>query len=87
MIQAVSDLLKIPIHYYVKTDFKGFQHVIDTIGGIDIELNEPVPLSQGELYWKKGSIISQGKKRFSLSGKDTLFQTGILADRSIRLWY
>ncbi|ARF70030.1 hypothetical protein B7C51_22535 [Paenibacillus larvae subsp. pulvifaciens] len=88
MIQAVSDLLKIPIHYYVKTDFKGFQHVIDTIGGIDIELNEPVPLSAGgELYWKKGSIISQGKKRFSLSGKDTLFQTGILADRSIRLWY
>ncbi|AHD05814.1 LCP family protein [Paenibacillus larvae] len=65
MIQAVSDLLKIPIHYYVKTDFKGFQHVIDTIGGIDIELNEPVPLSAGG-----GTVLEKGEHHFS--GKEAL---------------
>ncbi|MFD1776369.1 LCP family protein [Paenibacillus rhizophilus] len=34
-MQTVSDLLGIPIQYYVYTDFQGFIKLIDSVGGID----------------------------------------------------
>ncbi len=43
--ETVSDILDLPIHYYVRVDFAGFEEFIDAIGGIDIEvpkaLNDP----------------------------------------------
>jgi polyisoprenyl-teichoic acid--peptidoglycan teichoic acid transferase len=34
--QAVSDILDIPIDYYVRADFDGFKNIIDKIGGVDV---------------------------------------------------
>jgi len=34
--QAVSDLLNIPIDYYVRVDFQGFINIIDALGGINV---------------------------------------------------
>lgn len=34
-MQAVSDLLGIPIQYYVYTDFQGFIKLVDAVGGVD----------------------------------------------------
>lgn len=34
--QAVSDLLNIPIDYYVRIDFDGFINVVDELGGVDV---------------------------------------------------
>lgn len=34
-MQAVSDLLGIPIQYYVYTDFQGFIELVDAVGGVD----------------------------------------------------
>jgi LCP family protein required for cell wall assembly len=34
--QAVSDILEIPIDYYVRADFDGFVNIINKIGGIDV---------------------------------------------------
>lgn len=48
-IQAVSNFLGIPIHYYVKTDFQGFVSFIDDIGGIEITLPQPVQLDEALL--------------------------------------
>jgi LCP family protein required for cell wall assembly len=43
--KTVQYNLGIPIHYYVRINFKGFENVIDTIGGVDIyvekEINDP----------------------------------------------
>jgi LCP family protein required for cell wall assembly len=36
--QAVSDVLGIPIDYYVRIDFQGFINIIDELGGIDVEV-------------------------------------------------
>lgn len=36
--QAVSDLLNIPIDYYIRIDFEGFINVIDEIGGVTVEV-------------------------------------------------
>ncbi|PLX26990.1 hypothetical protein C0583_05365 [Candidatus Parcubacteria bacterium] len=34
--QAISDLLDIPIDYYVRADFSGFINIVDKLGGIDV---------------------------------------------------
>lgn len=34
--QAVSDLLNIPIDYYVRIDFQGFINIVDDLGGVNV---------------------------------------------------
>jgi LCP family protein required for cell wall assembly len=36
--QAVSNILGVPIDYYVRVDFNAFKNIIDKIGGIDIDV-------------------------------------------------
>lgn len=36
--QAVSDILNIPIDYYLRVDFEGFVNIIDELGGIKINV-------------------------------------------------
>jgi len=36
--QAISDLLQIPIDYYVRADFNGFVNIIDELGGIEVNV-------------------------------------------------
>ncbi len=40
--KTVQYNLGVTIHYYVRVDFDGFRKVIDTIGGVDIEVKEPI---------------------------------------------
>lgn len=35
----ISDIFDLEIHYYAKVDFKGFEELIDAIGGIDIHVD------------------------------------------------
>ncbi|MFO8060650.1 MAG: LCP family protein, partial [Bacillota bacterium] len=39
-IDTVSLLLDVPIHYYVRVDFVGFAQIIDTIGGVPMDVEE-----------------------------------------------
>lgn len=39
-MQTVSDLLGIPIQYYVYTDFQGFIKLVDAVGGIDYDVEK-----------------------------------------------
>jgi LCP family protein required for cell wall assembly len=34
--QAISDILEIPIDYYIRADFEGFTNIINKVGGIDV---------------------------------------------------
>jgi LCP family protein required for cell wall assembly len=34
--EVVSDVLDLPIHYYVQADFSGFKQAVDSVGGVDI---------------------------------------------------
>lgn len=38
--QTIGDLLDLPIHKYVYTDFAGFIALVDSIGGVDIEVEK-----------------------------------------------
>lgn len=37
-VQTVEDLLGVPVHHYVKVNFKGFVKVIDALGGVDMDV-------------------------------------------------
>lgn len=36
--QALSDVLNIPIHYYIRVDFEGFVNIVDILGGLEIDV-------------------------------------------------
>jgi len=75
--QAISDLLQIPIDYYIRVDFKAFSDLVDEIGGVDIniarsfddyrypirgeEKNEDYEARFEHLHFDKGPIHMDGK--------------------------
>ena len=53
--RVVSNVIGVPIHYYVMLDFAGFKQAIDAVGGIDINvptaINDPsYPCDNGKGY-------------------------------------
>ncbi|MCF8009408.1 MAG: LCP family protein [Halanaerobiales bacterium] len=40
--ETVEDFLSIKLDYFVETDFKGFEKIIDLIGGIDLHIEKPL---------------------------------------------
>lgn len=62
--EAVSLLLGIDVKYYVVTDFQGFEKIIDTLGGVTINVD------QGMNYAAEGIHIDPGVQR--LNGHDAL---------------
>lgn len=50
-VDTVEDFLDIPVHYYVETNFDGFEGIIDILGGItlNVEYRMDVPLENIDL--------------------------------------
>jgi LCP family protein required for cell wall assembly len=65
VIQAVSDLFQVPIHYYAKTNFTGFQHFIDDVGGVDIDIPQEMWLSESHTHLQPGIRHLDGKRSLS----------------------
>ncbi|MDI6601476.1 MAG: LCP family protein, partial [Thermoanaerobacteraceae bacterium] len=69
-IKAVSDLLGIPIHYYVKIDYDGFIKLVDDLGGI--EVNVPTNMDYDDnagnlhIHLKKGEQVLNGEEALGL---------------------
>jgi LCP family protein required for cell wall assembly len=40
--RVVSEVLQLPIPYYVVVDFRGFKRIIDTLGGVVIDVEHPI---------------------------------------------
>ncbi len=70
-IQAVQDLLNIPINYFLTVDFIAFEHVIDALGGIDIDVPFDVHSEYASENYNDGEvIIKQGPQ--TLNGEQAL---------------
>jgi LCP family protein required for cell wall assembly len=68
LIKTVEDILNIPIHYYVQMDYHGFERIIDTLGGVIIDVEMPMVYDD---YSQKLHIrIMPGKQR--LNGEQAL---------------
>ncbi len=62
---TLTTSLGVPIHYYAMIDFTGFRKAIDTVGGIDIDVKEP--LIDGTMAWLNGgraTIAGKGWQSF-----------------------
>jgi LCP family protein required for cell wall assembly len=42
--QAVAGSLGIPVDYYILVNLQGFRQVVDAMGGVTVNINEPVPI-------------------------------------------
>ncbi|AWB43366.1 transcriptional regulator [Paenibacillus sp. CAA11] len=66
-MQSVSDLLGIPIQYYVYTDFQGFIALVDAVGGVDFDVEKDMHYSSAadkheyDIDLKKGMQHLDGK--------------------------
>lgn len=39
-VKTVAEFLQVPIDYYIETDFAGFSKIIDTLGGVEIDVDK-----------------------------------------------
>ncbi|MCA9345939.1 LCP family protein [Candidatus Saccharibacteria bacterium] len=69
--QSASEVLGIPVHYYVMVDFTAFKEAIDTVGGITIDVKEP--LYDATMAWlNKGSPLIADKGMQTFDGNRAL---------------
>lgn len=65
-INSLEKLLEIPIDYYVSTDFQGFEDIVDTVGGVNVDVPFTVDIQLADtLKWKtytKGPMLLQGNE-------------------------
>ncbi len=40
--EVVSNILDLPIHYYIRLDFTGFKKIVDTLGGVTIDVEKDI---------------------------------------------
>jgi len=66
--KTVSELLDIPIHYYVKIDFTAFKEAIDAVDGIEITPRE----SLYDPYFPGGTVYFKGGKTYFMDGETAL---------------
>ena len=56
MKQTIGQLVGLPIDYYVLVDFRGFFGLVDALGGVDVNVTEPV-LDRVSPYEEDGEWI------------------------------
>lgn len=73
--QTIHYNLGIPIHYYVRVDFEGFVKIIDTVGGIDIDVDctltdKDINLSPGMHHMDGRTALRYARARYSTNDFD-----------------
>lgn len=62
---VIGHITDIDLDYYALVDMEGFEGLIDAIGGIDVQIEEPIP------YGQQGDILEAGKQH--LDGNEALW--------------
>ncbi|GAC1331761.1 MAG: LCP family protein [Mycobacteriales bacterium] len=78
LIQTISDLTKVRIDHYVQVDFKGFRNMVNSLGGVEICLTQPVKdleysgvdLSAGRHNLNGETALSFVRQRHGLTNGD-----------------
>jgi LCP family protein required for cell wall assembly len=71
--RTIHHNLGIPIHYYVRVNFAGFMKVIDAVGGIDVDVECPLPdinLSAGMHHMNGQEALRYARSRKSTNDFD-----------------
>ena len=68
VIRAVSSVLDVPIHYYVKVSYKGVENIVDSLGGVkvtipfDMDYDDKWATPPLHIHFKKGTKVLNGKE-------------------------
>ncbi|HEY3314041.1 MAG TPA: LCP family protein [Bacillota bacterium] len=69
-MDAVSKLLGVPVHYYVRTDVQGFVKLVDILGGVEMDVPQDMdyddPYQDLHIHLKKGPQLLNGEKAMEL---------------------
>lgn len=84
--QVVSEVLGIPVHYFLRIDFDGFKKIVDTLGGVDINVDkaindplypaadmihyDPFSISAGQHHLDGATALKYSRSRESTSDFD-----------------
>jgi LCP family protein required for cell wall assembly len=63
--RVVGSVLGVPIDYYVRIDFSGFEHAIDAIGGINVDVD--CTIRDGDVVFPAGWTPMDGKTALTYS--------------------
>lgn len=71
-MKTIQDNLGIPIHFYAQIDFDGFRRIVDTLGGIEVNVAQTIddPTYPNENYGYDPFYIEAGQH--TLNGHDAL---------------
>lgn len=74
---TISNLLGVPIHYLAAVDMAGFRQVIDSIGGVTVDVDAPVADTHHQLFLDAGPTFMDGelaltyvRSRFGVGNND-----------------
>ncbi|MFL6174744.1 MAG: LCP family protein [Marmoricola sp.] len=72
---AVSGATGLPVDYYVLVNLDGFAKLVDVLGGITVNINEPIPMGGNtDLHIPPKKYLSPGPNR-TLDGRQALWFT------------
>lgn len=57
LVDTLRDELGIPIHHYIEVDFKGFESIVDAIGGVPMWFDRPMRDWQSDLDIEEGGCV------------------------------
>jgi LCP family protein required for cell wall assembly len=77
--EAVEGATGLKINYYAMVDLKGFQALVDAVGGIRIDVNRNIPIGGGES--KLYGYVKEGKNQL-LDGRSALWFARSRSDSS-----
>ncbi|AHC22576.2 MULTISPECIES: LCP family protein [Paenibacillus] len=69
-MKAVSELLGVPVHFYVYTDFQGFIKLVDAVGGLDFYVEKDMYYESKADQHEYDINLKQGQQHFD--GKTAL---------------
>ncbi|MGE6256811.1 LytR family transcriptional regulator [Heyndrickxia sporothermodurans] len=64
-METVENFLNIPIDYYVKVNMKGFEDIVDAVGGVKV--HNDLAFSAGGVDFKVGDLTLDGKEALKYS--------------------
>ena len=65
MVKTVENLLGVPIHYYMETNFEGFANCIDILGGLDYNVEQRMYLPLEGIDLQPGQQTLDGQSALS----------------------
>lgn len=62
MVSEIKQITGLPIHHYVEVNFKGFNNIVDTLGGVKVYFEKPIKDPLSGLDVPKGCVELEGSQ-------------------------